>query len=233
MARNRIAADRHPGSLKLYRIGALSVPLFLLTGIVLPMVTLNWLDYDAEMAGEPLIAFIGQHRTWWFILQNLTMGSMVFLFPPLIALFPALMHADRAWAAIGVTLALACQILFMAYFPVVNGLGWLADRYVEAADPAYRAALSGGAEALVAQNNAYGPSDTIFAVSVGLIAVAMWRGEFPAWVAIAGFATALIGSGAAFFKPMIGIHYLWWWAALLVWLVGTGLTLWRLGSSRD
>lgn len=205
------------------------MPLFLVTGIVVPMILLNSLDYDANMSGEALAGFIGQHRLWWTALQNLTMGSMVFLIPTLVALYPALMHVERAWAALGVVLALSCQVLFMAYFPVVNGLGWIGDRYLEAADPAYRAALAGGAEALVAQNNAYGPSDTIFAVSVGIISLAMWRGVFPRWVAVAGFLTAVVGCGAAFLKPAIGIHYLWWWVFLVIWLIGAGVRLARLG----
>jgi hypothetical protein len=119
----------------------------------------------------------------------------------------------------------------MAYFPVVNGLLWLADRYAEASDAAARSALAGGAEALVAMNNAYGTSDGIFAASVAIIAHAMRNSPFPRWVVAVGYATGFAGVLGAFLKPIIGIHYLWWWVFLIAWLIGVGLTFRRLGHS--
>lgn len=215
----------------IFRVGALSVIAFVIVGLVAPMVLLNALDYDTELSGRELIEFIGSHRAWWFVLQNLTMGSMVFLIIPLIALWPALRHGNAAVAAIGIILAVACQVLFMAYFPVVNGLLWIADRYAEATDAAARDALAGGAEALVAMNNAYGTSDGIFAASVAIIAHAMRRSPFPGWVVWVGYGTGIAGVLGAFLKPLIGIHYLWWWLFLLAWLVGVGLTFRRLARS--
>ncbi|MEQ8403133.1 MAG: hypothetical protein RIE24_21485 [Silicimonas sp.] len=224
------SADRTRAARRLYAIAAVSIVLFFLTGFVGPQALLQAVDYDTELAGRELIEFIGQHRVWWFALQNLTMGSMVFLIVPLIALWPALRHGDAAVAAVGIVLAVSCQVLFMAYFPVVNGLLWIADRYAEATDPDLRVALIGGAEALVAMNNAYGTSDGIFAASVGIIAHAMRRSVFSGWVIAVGYATGVVGVLAAFLKPALGIHYLWWWVLLIVWLVGVGLAFWRMAK---
>lgn len=218
-----------PHALRLYRIGAVSVALFVLTGIVVPMGLLNSLDYDTELNGAALIEFIGGHRLWWIALQNFTMGSMIFVIPPLLALYPALKSGDSGLALIGIVLAISCQVLFMAYFPVVNGLTWIADRYAETTDPTYRAALVGGAEALVAQNNAYGTSDGIFAVSIGLITWAMRGSVFGRVVLISGALAAFLGVTMAFFKPWLGIHYLWWWLFQVMWFLGIGVSLYRLG----
>jgi hypothetical protein len=229
MSQARFAADSSETSLRLYRIGAVSVVLFTLTGIIAPMIILNSLPYDAELAGQDLIEHIGAHRLWWIALQNLTMGSMIFVIPPLIALYPALKAADGAVALIGIVLAISCQVLFMAYFPVVNGLTWIADRYAETTDPAHRAALIGGAEALVAQNNAYGTSDGIFAASIGVISWAMRRSVFDRVTIGAGFLAASLGIVMAFFKPWLGIHYLWWWLFQVIWFFGIGWRFYRLG----
>lgn len=229
MTHAAFSPDPEPQSLILYRIGAVSVLLFVATGIVAPMILLNSLDYDTELSGQDLIEFIGGHRLWWIALQNLTMGSMIFVIPPLLALYPALKAGDGAVALVGIVLAISCQVLFMAYFPVVNGLTWIADRYAEATDPVYRAALAGGAEALVAQNAAYGTSDGIFALSIGLISWAMRRSVFGRLTVVAGFIAAVLGIVMAFFKPWLGIHYLWWWLFQVLWFLGIGWRFYRLG----
>lgn len=232
MMRDIHPPELDPVALKLCRIGAVSVVLFVLTGIVAPMILLNGIDYDTELDGLGLIEHIAEHRLWWIALQNFTMGSMIFVIPPLIALYPALKQADGAVALVGIVLAISCQVLFMGYFPVVNGLTWVADRYAEATDPGYRAALVGGAEALVAQNAAYGTSDGIFALSIGLISWAMRRSVFDRVTVAAGFLAALLGIVMAFFKPWLGIHYLWWWAFQVIWFLGIGWRLYRLGWTR-
>ena len=154
MPRVVIAPDGQPTARRLHATGSVSVVLFVLTGIIAPMIILNSY-YDTALTGLGLIEHIGAQRLWWIALQNRTMGSMVFVIPPLSALCPALKNVDAALDSVGIVLAISCQVLFMTHFPVVNGFTWIADRYAEATDPAYRAALIGGAEAFAAQHNAY------------------------------------------------------------------------------
>ncbi|WP_421786586.1 hypothetical protein [Hyphobacterium sp.] len=225
-------ADMHPQSRRLYRIASISVVLFVIVGMLAPPLILTSVEYDTELPGRELLEFIAGHRSWWIWLQTLTMGSMVFLIIPLMALYPALMHGERAVAGIGIVLAISCQVLFMAYFPVVNGLFYLSDRYVEATDPAYRASLVGGAEALVAMNNVYGTSDSIFAISIAIISYAMLNSVFARWIAYLGFFTCLAGLVGAALKGQLGILYLWWWAFFVVWFLAIGVKLAQLGWSR-
>lgn len=225
----RPQADLHPQSIRLYRIAAVSVVLFVIVGMIAPPLIITSVEYDTELPGKELLEFIAEHRSWWIWLQTLTMGSMVLLIIPLIALYPALMHGDRAVAAIGIVLAISCQILFMAYFPVVNGLFYLSDRYVEATDPAYRASLVGGAEALVAMNNVYGTSDSIFAISIAIISYAMLKSVFRRWIAYLGFFTCFAGLIGAMLKGELGILYLWWWAFFVVWFLAVGAKFAQLG----
>ncbi len=233
MTRAAPSADGRPSSIALYKIGCVSVVLFVIVGMIIPPVLLNSVDYDTELAGREILEFIGAHRAWWMWLQTLTMGSMIFMIVPLIALYPALMHVNQVWAGIGIVFAIICQVLFMAYFPIVNGFIWLADRYHETADPLYRAALVGGAEALVAQNNVYGTSDGIFALSIIVISAVMLQGVFHRAVAVLGIATGIAGIIGAFLKPTLGIHYLWWWLGVTLWLMAVGWKFYRLGWRGD
>lgn len=197
--------------------------------MILPPLILNSVDYDTEFAGKPLVEFIGEHRIWWITLQTLTMGSMIFTAVPFAALFLILRHTDLVWAAIGTGFAIICQILFMAYFPIVNGLLWISDRYHETDDPSYRQDLLGGAEALVAQNNVYGTSDGIFALSLVVMSAVMIRSGFPKWVGWLGLISGIAGIVGAFFKPALDIHYLWWWSGFTVWFPAIGWRFYRLG----
>lgn len=218
-----------PILLRLYRVAATSVLLFVVIGMILPPLILNSVEYDTELAGQALVEFIGAHRMWWMWLQTLTMGSMIFTVVPFAALFFALKDVDALWAGIGTGFAIICQILFMAYFPVVNGLVWVSDRYHETADPVYRDALIGGAEALVAQNNVYGTSDGIFALSLIVISFVMLKSRFAKWIGWLGAVSGAAGIVAAFFKPVLGIHYLWWWSSFTIWFLAIGWQFYRLG----
>jgi hypothetical protein len=83
-----------PQERRLYHIAAWSIAVFLAVGILVPMILLNSLDYDTELSGRELIEFIGAHRVWWFVLQNLTMGSMVL----------SLFHSSRSGPRFGMAM---------------------------------------------------------------------------------------------------------------------------------
>ena len=200
----------------LYRYGAFSIALFMVVAIAIPFILLNSVAYDTRFNGEELLQFIGQHRTWWIWLQNLTMGGCVFAIVPFLAIYQALKPVNQSLLLIGVVVAIVCQILFLAYLPVVNTLWYMSDRLVEAQSGEYRQALISGAEALVAQNNAYGPSDGLLAISIGLISIVVWQSTWPTWIALVGFITTLAGVVGAFFSQKLGIHYLWWWVFFLL-----------------
>jgi hypothetical protein len=224
--RRTLAPD--PAWRRLYRWGGACALLYILSAIIIPLILVAVLDYDFDLEGAALLAFIGEHRVWWVVVQGLVLAPSVLLLVTFAALFTATMRLDRAMAAIGAGLSLTSQVLFLAYFPVVNGLAYLSDQYVSA-PLERRVALEGAAEALVAMNNAYGPSDTIIAAGVFFYALAMLRGIFPRWIAHLGIATLPVAIVGAAMKPLLGVAYLWWWAVFVVWLAAVGVELLRMG----
>ena len=216
---------------RLYRMAAVSVLLYIVLGIAIPPLMIVTIQYDAELNGIELLNFIAENRTWWIVIQGLVMGTAVLLIVMFAALYPALKHLEKNVLAIGVVMGISSQILYLAYFPVVNGLQYMSDQYVAASSEAQRQALAAGAEALVAQNNAYGPSEAVMALAIGLISIVMFKGVFPRWVAVLGLLAlpaALIGG---LLKSTLGIVYLWWWAIAVVWFVAVGFKFFRLGWS--
>lgn len=218
-----------PSWQSLYRAGCVCVPLFLIIGMLMPFILLTSVDYDTELNGANLLQYIGQHRLWWLVLQNMTMGSCAIAIIPFMALYPALKHANKSYAAIGVVLAISCQILFLTYLPIVNGLLYLSDEFVATLEPLRQQALVGGAEALVAQNNVYGPSDGLFALSIFILSLVMLKSTFPKAIAYLGIVTAAAGLIGAMLKPLFGILYLWWWLFFVFWFIAIAVQLYRLG----
>ena len=86
-------------------------------------------DYDTGLSGLGHLTYLAEHRTWWMVLQGLVLGANALLIPTFMALYPTLAPLDRSNTAIGVVLAISCMVLFIAYFPPVNGLVYLSDQY--------------------------------------------------------------------------------------------------------
>ncbi|MBU2009771.1 MAG: hypothetical protein KJ624_08070 [Chloroflexi bacterium] len=223
-------ADPDPSWKGLYKAGGISVALYIAIGIIAPAVLLLSSNYDASMDGIATLEYIAANKSWWITIQALTLGPSALAIVPFIALYAVLKHVNKSYAAIGVLLAIASEILFLAYFPVVNGLVYLSDKYVAATTTAQRTAFASAAEALVAQNNAYGPSEIVLAGGILIISLIMLKGVFHkgvAYLGIATFAAAIIGAAL---KPILAIAYLWWWALFMVWFAAVGWKLYRLGA---
>ncbi len=217
----------------LYRAGGISVAIYIILGMIVPAVLLLSSSYDAGMDGIATLEYIASHKSWWIIIQALTLGPSVLAIIPFIALYVALKHVNKSYAAIGTVFAIASEVLFLAYFPVVNGLVYLSDQYVAASTATQRAAFASAAEALVAQNNAYGPSEIILVAGILILSIIMLKGVFHksiAYLGMATFAAAIIGAAL---KPVLAIAYLWWWALFMVWFAAVGWKLYRLGTNRS
>lgn len=213
----------------LYRWGSVAALLYLIMAIGIPMVLIVSVDYEFELSGVELLEFIAAHRAWWIAVQGLVLGPSVIAIISFLALYVALRQLDKSIAAIAVVITVGALLLFLAYFPVVTGLVYLSDQYVLTTSVAHRAALVGGAEALVAMNNAYGPSDTMFALGILLYSLLMLKGVFHRYVAYLGVATFVAAVIGAALKPLVGAAYLWWWALFLLWYAGVMIKLYRLG----
>lgn len=216
----------------LYRVGSIGAIAYIVS-IILTTTMFIVSDYDTGLSGLGHLTYIAEHRTWWMVLQGLVLGTNALLIPTFMALYPTLAPLDRSNTAIGVILAISCMVLFIAYFPPVNGLVYLSDQYVAAATPEAQSALAGGAEALVAQMNVYGPSDTLLGIAVLFISLAMRKSVFHKAIAYLGMATFVVSVVGASLKPTVGVAYLWWWLFFIVWLAAVARQLYQLGWPRQ
>jgi len=215
----------------LYKMGAVSALLYIIVAELFPLALVFVANYDFTLEGRALLDLISEQRLWWILVQGPVMGANVLIMVFFLALYPALKDVNKSLAATGAMFGISSQVLFIAYFPVVNGLAYMGDRFAEAATEARRIELAAGAEALVAQNNAYGPSEIVLALGVLFVSLVMLRGVFPKWMGWLGIVSALAAPvSALFLLPLIGAAYLWWWLPLSVWYLAVGWRLWVLGQ---
>lgn len=218
----------------LYRWGAVAAWLYIALGLVAPatLFVRNW--YDRGIDGAALMQFVADNRLRWFVVQTLALGvSSVLAIVVFTALFVSLWNAGRGLAAVGSTIGVALQVLFVAYYPITLGIIFLSDHYATAA-PARQAALAAAGEGLIAMIDAFNPLyESVFAFAILLLALAMLRGVYPRHVAWVGLAIPVVAAGGLALWPVLEVAYLWWWLVFVVWLVLVGLHLWRLAGEVD
>jgi hypothetical protein len=215
----------------LYLAGGIAALLYVILAIVVPALMVLIPQYDFKMEGAALLEFISSNRTWWVVLQSLVLETGILLMVTFAALFAALKRVNKSFAAVGALIAVVCQVLFMAYYPVLLGLVYLSDQYAGAA-AARQGELAVAAEALIAQNNAFNPVyESLFAAGVLVISLVMLKGVFRKWIAWLGVATFAAAVTALVLYPVVGLAYFWWWLVFTVWIVAVGVRLIRLGRS--
>jgi len=133
----------------LYKAGGISAILYIILALIVPSLLVLIPQYDFKMDGPALLKFIASNRIWWIFLQSLVLESSILLIVTFVALFAALKHINKSYAAVGAAVAVICQILFMAYYPILLGLVYLNDQYVAATDMQQNV-LASAAEALIA-----------------------------------------------------------------------------------
>jgi hypothetical protein len=216
----------------LYLAGGVSVILYVLLAIVAPAVLFWIAHYDTSMDAETTLRFISQNRTWWMVEQTLTLGPSIISIVVFLALFVSLKNVNKSFALIGSGIAIVCQILFVAYYPVLIGLTYLSDQYMKVVSEAQRAVLVSAAEGLLAQNNAFNPLyEGVFAVSILILSLVMLKGVFPKATAIMGIATSAAAVTALSLQSILGIGYFWWWFFFLIWFVLVGWKLFRMARN--
>lgn len=214
----------------LYRAGGVSAILYVILAVMVPAVQVVTAQYDFKLDGPTLLQFIASHRLWWMILQTLVLGTSVLAIVSFAALYVALKHLNKSYAAIGAIVASTCQLLFMAYYPVLLGLVYLSDQYAAATD-AQRVIFATAAESLIAQNNAYNPLyESLFGVSILILSLVMLKGVFHKSVAYLGIATCAAAFIGLALWPIVGVAYFWWWLLFMIWFIAAGWKLYRLGG---
>jgi hypothetical protein len=217
----------------LYKVGGISAILYIVLALVVPTVqvlTMEYFELTAEYGGAEFLQFIAENRFWWLILQTIVLGTSVLAIVAFVALFVALKHVDKSYAALGAVVAVTCQLLFMAYYPVLLGMIYLSDKFVTA--PANQQAMLGtAAESLIAINNAFNPLyESLFGISILIFSLVMLKGVFHKSIAYLGIATCAAAFIALSLWPIVGVNYFWWWVFFFVWFTAVGWKLYQLGK---
>jgi hypothetical protein len=235
-ASSRVTSSPDPAWRTLYVAGGVSAWLYVLLAVVVSGVMTAIVDDFWDILVDPrrLLEFIADgHEVYWHVLQALVLMPSIFVIITFAAATVALWRVDRSLALIGGLVGVVSQILFMAYYPVLLGMVYLAGEY-EDADIGRQGDLATAAEALIAQNSGFNPVyEVLMAAGALILAPAMLRGPFTrwtAWLGVASFVTVVVGVAL---HPVLGLVYLFWWAVFVLWLVVVGWDLVRLGRGRS
>jgi hypothetical protein len=228
----KAVAGPDPSWKGLYKAGGISAILYIVLALALPTVqvlTMQYFQETTEYGGLEFLRFIAANRSWWLILQTLVLGTSILAIVAFVALFVALKHVDKSYAALGAVVAVTCHILFLAYYPVLMGTIYLSDRYV-AAPLDQQAMLGTAAESLMAINNAFNPLyESLFGVSILLFSLVMLKGVFHKSIGYLGIATCVASLVALALWPVLNVNYFWWWGLFFIWFTAVGWKLYKLG----
>jgi hypothetical protein len=230
-AGDEAAVSPDPSWKGLYRAGGISAFLYILFGLIVPTIMVDIAHYDFDLHGAAFLQYVGTHKVWFLALQTMVMGVGIFAVVVFAALFVALKHVNKSYAALGAIIAITMQILFVAYYPVLLGQAYMSDMYLTAG-PAQQAELVVSIEVLIAQINQFNPLyEGVFAISILIVSLVMLKGVFhkvAAYLGIATFVAAFIGLAL---WPVIGVSYFSWWLIFMIWFSAVGWKLYRLGSA--
>ena len=222
-----------PSWKSLYKVGGISAILYIVLALVVPtlqVLTMKYFSQTADYGGAEFLQFIVENRLWWLIAQTLLLGSSILAIVAFVALFVALKHIDKSYAAIGAVVAVTSQLLFLAYYPVLLGTIYLSDKFVTAS--AEQQVLLGiAADSLMAINNAFNPLyEPLLGVGILFFSLVMLKGVFHKSIAYLGIATCAAVFIAMSLWPIVGVGYFWWWTFFFVWFIAVGWKLYQLGK---
>ncbi len=220
----------------LYRAGGVSAVLFVVLTIV--SFVLAFITPQPQSSGGSLILpggvatlqFIASNRSVFILDQILFVGPVVLTIVVFPALYVALKHLSKSYAAIGAVVGIAGVALSLVPFSLVGGLVYLSDQYVAATTLAQRAVFTTAADSLIAQNNIVSAGGILFAVGILVVSLAMLKGVFHKGIAYLGLVSGVVGIICEALRPILGPGYSIY-LILLIWLFAVGWKLYRLGSS--
>jgi len=225
------SASPDPSWRGLYRVGGVSAALYVVL-IIIPLVLLNTTPLPPLSGGAATLQYIASHKPVYIIelvsFVGLSLPAMVVF----LALYVALKHLNKSFAALGAIVGVASEVIALAYNsspPSLNtGLLYLSDQYVAATTAAQRAAFATGAEGLIAVSNAVNAAGILTAMGILILSLVMLKGVFHKGVAYLGIATGAIGIISETLRPIIGPGYYIYGLLLPIWFVAVGWKLYRL-----
>lgn len=215
----------------LYRVGGISAALYVVL-ILIPLVLLNIMPQPPISGGAATLQYIASHKPVYIIelvsFVGLSLPAMVVF----LALYGALKHLNKSYAALGVLVGIASEVIALAYNsspPSLNGgLLYLSDHYAAATSAAQRATFANAAEGLIAVSNAVNGAGILTALAMLIISLVMLKGVFHKGIAYLGIVTGILGIGSETFRDMIGPGYYVYGLLLPLWFVAVGWKLYRL-----
>ena len=219
----------------LYQAGGISAALFVvsvLAAIVLILVAPPPLNAD----GATTLQYVASHKVLYTIEQVLWLAPSVFAAVVFLALYQALKHLNKSYAALGALAGFVSWVLGLA-IPTTGGgapvLVYLSDQYMTAATATQHTAFATAAEVFIAGNNITSAAGILAPVGILIISLVMLKGVFPKGVAYLGIATGAIGIVSEALRPLIGPGYFVYGLLLPTWFLLVGWKLYRLAGDHS
>lgn len=229
-----VAAGPDPSWRDLYRAGSVSAALYVVL-IIVPMVLLIIMPQPPLSGGAATLQYIASHKPVYIIELVSFVGLSLPAIIVFLALYVALKHLNKSYAALGATVAIASEVIALAYNsspPSLNGgLVYLSDQYVTAMTAAQQTAFATAAESLIAVSNAVNAAGILTAVGILILSLVMLKGVFHKNIAYLGIVTGILGIVSEALRPILGASYAVYGILLPTWFLAVGWKLYRLGSN--
>lgn len=228
-ARTKAAPD--PSWRGLYQAGGVSAVLFVvlvLAAIVIVVVAPPPLNAN----GATTLQYVASHKALYIIEQALWLALSVFAMVVYLALFEALKHVNKSYAALGALAGFVSWALGLA-IPTTGGgapvLVYLSDQYMTATTAAQHTAFATAAEVFIAENNITTAVGVLAPLGMLIISLVMLKGVFPKSIAWLGIITGALGIVSEALRPLIGPGYFVYGILLPAWFLVVGWKLYLLG----
>ncbi len=214
----------------LYRVGGISAILFVvpvLVAIVLIVIAPPPLNAD----GATALQYVASHKVLYLVEQILWLAPSVFALVVFLALYQALKHLNKSYAALGALAGIVSWALTLAQ-PVTGGgapvLVYLSDHYMTASTVAQHTAFATAAEVFLAENNITSAVGILTPVGILIVSLVMLKGVFPKGIAYLGIVTGALGIVSEALRPILGPGYFVYGLLLPTWFLAVGWKLYRL-----
>jgi hypothetical protein len=183
--------------------------------------------------GASTLQYIASHKGLYTIEQVLWLAPSVFAAVVFLALFQALKHLSKSYAALGALAGFVSWVLGLA-IPTTGGgapvLVYLSDQYMAAATAAQHTAFATAAEVFIAGNNITSAAGILAPVGILIVSLVMLKGVFPKGIAYIGIVTGVLGIVSEALRPLIGPGYFVYGLLLPTWFLLVGWKLYRLAK---
>lgn len=231
---SEVISSPDPSWRGLYRAGGVSAFLYIVL-LLVPIVLVFIVPQPPITGGAAVLQYIASNKAVYITELVLFLAPSVVAMIVFLALYMALKHLNKSLAAIGALIAIASQIIGLAYNSSpqsLNGaLVLLSDQYMAASTAIQKAAYATAAESLIATANAVNASGIMFSIGILLISIVMLKGVFNKGIAYLGIVTGAIAILSEAFRPFISFGYIVFFILEVIWLIAVGWKLFRLGGN--